>query len=104
MNVTLDFFFEKISENGRGRPRPLRESENFFLFYIHHLWSQLLPRTKIFKKYVTVLRTADDRHTDRRTDGLTHEHSENINIDYTFITHFMTVIRITFIFNFSTFS
>ena len=75
MNVTLEkklkFFFEKISENGRGRPRPLRESENFFLFYIHHLWSQLPPRTKIFKKYVTVLRTAGLRQTDRQTEGHT---------------------------------
>ena len=59
------------SENGRGRPRPSRKSENFFWFYMHHQWSQLPPPTKNFKKYVTVLCTADyRRQTDRRqTDG-----------------------------------
>ena len=47
-----------FSENGRGRRRPSRESENFFWLYVNHQWSQLSPRTIFFKKYVTVLRTA----------------------------------------------
>ena len=67
MNVTLEKFFES--------------RRIFSNIYIHHQSSQLPPRTKNFKKFATVLRTADARQTDSRTDGWTHEHSEIINID-----------------------
>ena len=91
MNVTLEkkfeFFFEKISENGRGRPRPLRESENFFLFT-----SPVVSATTSNKNFQKIRYRAPyiRFQTDRQTDGRTHEHSEIINIDiYRYIQYIM---------------
>ena len=76
MNVTL----KKISENGRGRPRPLRESENLYT-------SPVVSATTSNKNFQKIRyrapdsRSQTDGRTDRQTDGWTHEHSEIINID-----------------------
>ena len=73
-------FFEKISENGRGRPRPSWESEIFFLIL---LTSPVVSTTTSNKKFQKIRYRSpySSCQTDGQTDRRMDTHSEIINID-----------------------